>query len=148
MRKALLMSFLLVLATSSLANDSMSADQQAVWDVVAASWVAESSEDDSWPADFVHESGYGWTAEWPGLRDADSIAAWSRFGQERRETLNYQLFPHGVVVEGDTAVAFYSFVQVVEMGDETERESSGLVETLIRTEDGWKFLALTGFDHD
>lgn len=148
MRKALLISFLLVFAASSWANEHMSADQQAVWDVVAASWVAESSEDGAWPGEFVHASAHSWTAEWPGLRDADSIAAWSRFGQERRETLNYELFPHGVVVEGDTAIAFYSFVQVVKTDDEYERESSGLVETLIRTADGWKFLALTGFDHD
>jgi hypothetical protein len=88
-----------------------------------------------------------WTEEWPGVRDAESVASWTRFQEGARETLKYELFPHRVVVEGDTAIAMYSFVQWVSTNGEPSRESSGLVETLVRTDEGWKFLALTGFDH-
>jgi len=147
MKRTIIALCLLGLTSAALAANHMSEEEQAVWAVVAASWEAESSEDGSWPGDYMHDSGVSWTDEWPGVRDAESVASWSRFGEQRRQTLNYELFPHRVVVEGDTAVAMYSFVQVVQMGEDYERESSGLVETLVRTDDGWKFLALTGFDH-
>jgi len=147
MKQTILVLCLLALSSMAFAANHMSEEEQAVWAVVDASWQAESSEDGSWPGEYIHDRGVSWTAEWPGVRDAESVATWSRFGEQRRQTLQYELFPHRVVVEGDTAVVMYSFVQVVQVGEDFERESSGLVETLIRTADGWKFLALTGFDH-
>lgn len=147
MKQLILGALMIALCTVAWADNHGSDDEAAVWSVVEASWVSETSQDGAWPGEYMHSSGAAWTEEWPGVRDAESIASWSRFQEGVRETLNYQLFPHRIVVEGDTAVAMYSVVQVVMTGDERSRESSGLVETLVRTDEGWKFLALTGFDH-
>ena len=77
------------------------------------------------------------------------MAKWARFSDQSNKTLMYELFPAAIVVVGDTAVVHYSFVQVVEDYEKKrERSSGGLVETLVRDGDSWKYLSLTGFDID
>lgn len=137
----------LMLAFSvALASDHMSEAQAEVWGVVAASWDDETKETGAWPGEYVHEDAHSWGAEWPVPRDAASMTAWSRFGEGYNQTLNYELFPLQVTVAGDTAVVYYFSVQVTENGDdERERETTGLVETLVRTDAGWKFIGLSSF---
>lgn len=129
----------------ALASEHMSEAQMEVWGVVASSWEDQTKETGAWPGEYVHEDAHSWSAEWPVPRDATSMAAWSRFGEGHNQTLNYELFPLQVTVMGDTAVVYYFSVQVTESGDERERETAGLVETLVRTDAGWKFVALSGF---
>jgi hypothetical protein len=125
----------------------MSEAEAEVWAVVAASWEDETNETGAWPSDYLHEDAHGWGAEWPMPRDAASITKWARFGAESGESLAYELFPMKVTVSGDTAIAYYASVTVRENHEEKrERESSGLVETLVRTESGWKFIGLTSFE--
>ena len=74
---------------------------------------------------------------------------WSRFSDQSNTTLMYELFPAAIVVVGDTAVVHYSAVQVSENYEKKrERSSEGLVETLVRDGNTWKFLSLTSFDID
>ena len=75
---------------------------------------------------------------------------WSRFADEsERNTLIYELFPAAIVVVGDTAVVNYNVVTISEDAKkERERESTGLVETLVRDGNTWKFLGLTSFTRD
>lgn len=129
------------------AAEHMSESESEVWAVVAASWEDETNETGAWPSEYLHEDARGWGAEWPMPRDAESIANWSRFGAESGESLVYELFPMNVTVSGDTAVVYYASVQVREDHEEKrERTSTGLVETLARTNAGWKFIGLTSFE--
>lgn len=130
----------------ALANEHMSDEQMEVWEVVAASWEDETNETGAWPGEYVHEDAHSWSTEWPVPRDATSMAAWSRFSEDYNQTLNYELFPLQVTVAGDTAVVYYFSVQVTESGDdERERSTTGLVETLVQTDAGWKFVGLSSF---
>ena len=147
MQKLLLLVLIGLFGSSAvMAMGHMDEDQQAVWSTVAASWEDEASKTGEWPGEYLHEDAKAWGAEWPAPRDAASIESWARFGDENSTTEKYELFPMTVTVSGDTAVAHYGVVQITKSDDETEREMSGLVETLVRTDDGWKFIALTGFE--
>ncbi|NKI34779.1 SnoaL-like domain-containing protein [Wenzhouxiangella sp. XN79A] len=143
----------LLLATSvafipaTYAAGPMGEDETAVWSVIEASWEDETGETGAWPSEYIHDDAHGWGAEWPMPRDAESLANWSRFGAESGQSLIYELFPMNVTVSGDTAVVYYASVQVRENHeDERERTSTGLVETLVRTDAGWKFIGLTSFE--
>jgi len=121
--------------------------ESEVWAVVAQSWVDETQETGAWPSEYLHEDAHSWGAEWPMPRDAESIVNWARALAAASDTLVYELFPMAVTVTGDTAVAYYSAVQITENSEgERERETTGLVETLVRTEAGWRFLGLTSFE--
>lgn len=152
MKKQIQTIFAAVLMTAAplaLADDHMTAAQAEVWGVVAASWEDETKETGAWPGDYLHPDALGWSAEWPVPRGAESIVKWSRFGAESGETLTYELFPMKVTVAGDTAVVSYASVQVTQNHEgKRERNSTGMVETLVRNEGGWKFLGLTSFEMD
>ena len=131
---------------STVQAGDWSKDQSAVWGVVSQSWEDEVARNGKWPADYIHKDVVSWGAEWPRARGAESMVKWSRFGQERGKTLIYELFPGKVVVAGDTAVVTYHSVQVqVNNEKKTERSVTGLIETLVRDGDSWKFLGLTSF---
>lgn len=70
-----------------LAADHMSEEQAKVWSVVAASWEDDSEETGAWPEEYLHPDAQSWGSDWPAPRDAESIANWSRFGDESGETL-------------------------------------------------------------
>lgn len=144
---ALLVVSVTIFAPSALASDHMSDAQAEVWGVVASSWEDETKETGAWPGEYLHADAHSWGADWPAPRDAGSIVNWARFGAEANETLTYELFPMNVTVSGDTAVVYYAAVQVTQNHEgKRERESTGLIETLARTDDGWKFLGLTSFE--
>ena len=150
MRK-LVMMLSAVIAIAGLVSTAQagdwSKDQSAVWGVVSQSWEDEVARNGKWPADYIHKDVVSWGAEWPQPRGAASMVQWSRFSQERGKTLIYELFPTRVVVVGDTAVVNYHAVQVQEnMEKKTERTVTGLIETLVRDGDSWKFLELTSFE--
>ncbi|MDX1625272.1 MAG: hypothetical protein R3323_02055 [Wenzhouxiangellaceae bacterium] len=143
----LLMPLALLLSLPAAAMDHWSEAQKSVWDVVSASWEDDAGETGKWPGEYLHELAHSWSAGWPSPRDTVSIASWSRFGDESSDTLKYELFPLEVTVVGDTAVVHYGVVTVTSDHDgKRSREAEGLVETLTRTDDGWKFLGLTSFD--
>jgi len=141
--------FALSIATTpaALADDTMDGEAAAVWSVIAESWADETQETGAWPAEYLHADAHAWERGWPAPRSADSIASWSRFAADHRNSLKYELFPMKVNVSGEVAVAYYSVVHVVENHEgKAKREVSGMVETLLKTADGWKFLNLSAFN--
>ena len=144
---ALLLAASAVVIPAAFAAEPMSEAESEVWAVVAQSWVDETEETGAWPSEYLHDDAHSWGAEWPMPRDAESIVNWARAGAAASDTLVYELFPMAVTVTGDTAVAYYSAVQVTEDYEgKRERETTGLVETLVRTEAGWRFVGLTSFE--
>ncbi|MEQ8859965.1 MAG: hypothetical protein RIC56_15080 [Pseudomonadales bacterium] len=127
----------------------MTDEQSALWSFVAQSWVDDSAESGEWPDAYVRDDVVSWGAEWPVPRGKASMGKWTKFRDANSDTLAYELFPHEVLVVGDTGVVFYSVVRVGRDADgEPERSVEGVVETAVRTDGVWKYLALTGFGTD
>lgn len=121
--------------------------QRSLWQFVEQSWVDDVGKTGKWPASYVHEDVLTWGAEWPVPRGRESMAKWTGFRDTRSEVLEYELFPHALIVEGNTGVAFYSVVEVRKLGDgEVERTVNGLVETAVREGRSWKYIGLSGFE--
>ena len=139
---------LCLLAGASYAD--LNEAQQSVWEVVEQSWVDDVAKNGKWPANYVHDEVVNWGENWPTPRGKASIMKWSRFADKSdTRILIYELFPLAIVVVGDTAVVTYNIVTIEEDAKkERKRESSGLVETLVRDGKTWKFLGLTGFTRD
>lgn len=138
-----------VMAFSGLAfsDGHMSEEQQSVWKTVTDSWADDVAENGKWPTEYVHGDAHSWGATWPAPRGAESIASWSRFDDESSETMKYELFPMTITVAEDTAVVYYGVVTVsTDHAGKRQRSSEGLIETLVKTDAGWKFLGLTSFE--
>jgi hypothetical protein len=57
------------------------------------------------------------------------------------------LFPVAVVVVGNTAVVNYNSVTMAEDYEmKRKRSTMGLIETLVKDGNNWKFLSLTSFE--
>lgn len=134
------------LSTSAFAQE-WNAEQESLWQFVEQSWVDDAGETGKWPGEYVHDSVQSWDAGWPTPRGKASMAKWTSFRDGASELLAYELFPHSLVIEGGTGVAFYSVVDVRRNSEgEVQRSVTGLVETAVRVGSGWKYLGLASFD--
>jgi hypothetical protein len=137
---------LLSLTTFAMA-DEWSKEQTAAWLVVTQSWEDEVAENGKWPSNYAHKDLMAWGASWPQPRDSSSVTKWSRFDQQAGKTLIYELFPVAVVVVGNTAVVNYNSVTMAEDYEmKRKRSTMGLIETLVKDGNNWKFLSLTSFE--
>jgi len=140
----------ITLATANLAAaqaPTWSAEQTAVWEVVSQSWKDEVAKNGKWPDAYATDQLVAWDADWPMPRYKESIAKWSRFNDSQRKTLQYEIAPVAIAVNGGTAVVNYTAVMFSQRAEEKpEREAIGLVETLVRSGGNWKFLGATSFN--
>lgn len=139
-----------IMALVSMTTFAMAADwskeQTAVWSVVTQSWEDEVAKNGNWPTNYVHKDVVAWGESWPQPRGLESMAKWSRFGEQTDTTLIYELFPVSIVVVGNTAIVNYNTVSVGNNYEEKrERTAQGLIETLVYDGKTWKFLSLTNF---
>lgn len=138
----------LATATVASAQDRpWSKEQTAVWAVVTQSWADEVAENGRWPEAYVADGVVAWGQEFPMPRYKSSIVKWTRFNDKQSKPLEYEIAPAAITIDGNTAVVFYTAVEVTQRGTEKpEREVTALTETLIRDGGSWKFLATTGYD--
>jgi len=123
-----------------------SAEQLEVWQTVEASWVAETEVGISWYDEFVHPDFKGWSMTRPYPMDLDTARRWSRYGRETSKTLIFSLHPMAIVIQGNTAVAFY-YVSAGDEDEKGERETthSREVDTFVRENGKWMILSwMTG----
>lgn len=119
--------------------------QLEVWEFIQGQWDASMEEDATWPDRMLHESFRGWERANPVPRDKASTARWTRFGMESGTTLIQELHPLAIVVSGNTAVAHYVYSEVTEdSGGERDSGNGRYTDVLVRTGDGWRFLAWHG----
>lgn len=134
-------------ATALAQAPTWSPEQTAVWNVVSQSWADEVARNGRWPTAYVHDRVVAWDSSWPLPRYRASLEKWTRFQDQQRQTLQYEISPAAITVSGDTAVVHYTGVTVSQRAqDEPEREMFGAVETLVRDGGAWKFLSVSGFD--
>jgi len=139
--------FLMVSGTA-IGQDSRD-DQADVWATVEGQWEADEKGSKEWMTELLHDDFSGWGKTSPAPRSKSSTIMWDRFADEQGKMLEHELYPLAIVVDGDVAIAHYLYTSATEDRDDDVEVSNGrYTDILVRTEDGWKFIAWHGGDDD
>ena len=139
---------LLFLAGMAVAQDTAD-DAADVILIIEEQWEAEQSGDKDWLNEMLHSSFSGWQKNAPAPRSKSSTKLWDRFADTQGKMLEHELYFQNIVVEGDLAVAHYFYTSAYEDNDDKVEVSNGrYTDILIRTEEGWKFIAWHGGDDE
>ena len=124
-------------------------DQADVWATVEDQWDAEKSGDRKWTDRMLADDFSGWGKNSPAPRSKSSTKMWDRFNDEQGSIVAHELYPLAIVVNGDVAIAHYLYSSAFQdKDDEVEMSNGRYSDILIRTEDGWKFIAWHGGDDE
>ena len=146
MLQLVLTSVLLWVFSAAIADETT--DESAdVWAVVEEEWNANGKGDQKTINRLLSDDVTAWGKESPAPRDKSSIMMWNRFSESMGKTVAHELYPLSIIVHGDTAIAHYLYSSAFEDKDgDTEMSNGRYTDVLVRTEDGWKFLAWHGGD--
>ena len=112
-------------------------------------WEAVQGGDSDWIDEMLHDRFSGWPKEAPAPRSKLSVEKWHRFFTTQGRMVEHEHYFQTIVVDGDVAVAHYSYTTANEDNEGDVEISSGrYTDVLVRTDDGWKFLAWHGGDND
>lgn len=120
-------------------------DQADVWSAVEAQWTAEEKKDKKWIDRLLTDDFVGWGKDSPAPRNKASVKMWDRFTDTLGSTVAHELYPLSIVVRGEVAIAHYLYSTAYQDKDgEVEMNSGRYTDVLVRTADGWKFIAWHG----
>lgn len=140
---------LLTMATAQVASAQMptwSAEQTEAWKIVQQSWVDDVAQNGKWPANYADPQMVTWSSEFAAPRGKDSTVRWTKFTSTQGKVIQYELSPQSISLSGDTAVVTYALTVVTQRGtDKPDWNKEAIVETLVRSGTGWKFLSSTSF---
>lgn len=120
-------------------------DQADVWAVVEEQWNLDEKGDKKWIDRMLSDDFSGWGKESPAPRSKASTKMWDRFNDSQGRTIAHELYPLAIIVHDDVAVAHYLYTSAFEDKDgEVEVSNGRYSDVLVRTDDGWKFLAWHG----
>ena len=144
--KLILASLLVLGFASAVAQDSTD-DHADVWSTIEESWNAEESGDKKWVERLLTDDFSGWGKSSPAPQGKSSIEMWDRFDDQMGKMLAHELYPLSIVVHEDVAIAHYLYTTAYKPRDgEIEMGNGRYTEVLVRTDDGWKFIAWHGGD--
>jgi len=124
-------------------------DSADVWSVVEAEWDDNESNKRNHLDRVLTENFMGWGRNSPAPRSKDSTIMWDRFNNEQSELIAHELYPLSIVVHNDVAIAHYVYTSANEDKDGKVEVSNGrYTDVLVRTDDGWKFIAWHGGDDE
>ena len=149
--KLLAACYALLLGGTAFAQDEPAApivsDDSAVWSVIERAWRAEREGNTRWIETLLSADFVGWTNDAPAPRDKASTRLWETFNSKQVNLLEYELYPLSIIVHGDTAIAHYLYSSAIQpRGQDVESVSGRFTDVLVRSTDGWKFLAWHGGD--
>jgi ketosteroid isomerase-like protein len=137
---------LLAVSGTALAQDSAD-DEADVILTIEEQWEAEQDGDNDWLDEKLVEAFSAWPTEAPAPRSKSSTRLWSRFADTQGQMIEHELYFQNIVVHGDVAVAHYFYTSAYQDKDDNVDVTNGrYTDVLVRTEDGWKFLAWHGGD--
>ena len=137
-----------LLITATLAQDTTD-DEAVVLLTIEREWEAAQKGEQDKVDDMLTRDFMGWGKSSPAPRAKTSSSNWRRFAAEMGQVVRYELYPLSITVRGDVAVAHYLYSTAYESKDGDIKMSNGrYTDVLVRTEDGWKFLAWHGGDDD
>lgn len=124
-------------------------DQADVWAVVESQWNADEQGDKEWFEELLTEEFAGWEDSAPAPRNRASTKMWDRVMDDAGTMKAHELYPLSIIVRGDVAVAHYLYTTASEDKEGTiELENGRFTDVLVRTDEGWKFLAWHGGKDD
>ncbi len=124
-------------------------DAADVWAAVEAAWEADEKGDKRWVDRMLTDDFAGWSKSSPAPRSKDSTEMWDRFSDQQGKSLAHELYPLSIVVHDDIAIAHYLYTNAYEdKKDELEMSNGRYTDVLVRTDDGWKFIAWHGGDDE
>ena len=136
------------LAQPALAQDTTD-DEANVLLVIERVWDADQKGDQDRVDELLTDNFMGWPKSSPAPRSKNSTSAWSRFARQMGRIERYELYPLSITVEGDVAVAQYLYSMAYKpKGGEIEMNHGRYTDVLVRTEEGWKFIAWHGGGDD
>lgn len=139
----------LLLGVSPAFAQSDADDEADVWATIEAQWDAEAKGDKKWANRLLTDDFSGWGKNSPAPRSKTSIIMWDRFYAGQGKTIAHELYPLNINVHGDVAIAHYLYTSAFQNKDDTVEVDNGrFTDVLVRTEDGWKFIAWHGGDDD
>jgi ketosteroid isomerase-like protein len=134
--------------TSAVAQD-MADDEAEVLLTIERAWEASRKGDHDAVGEMLASNFMGWGVGSPAPRSKNSTVKWMRLSDETGKVLRYELYPLSITVNGDVAVAHYLYSLAFEdKEDHLEMSEGRYTDVLIRTGDGWKFLAWHGGKRD
>jgi ketosteroid isomerase-like protein len=137
---------LLLLVPMAYAQNTTN-DQADVWATVEGQWNAVQKGDSKWIDRMLLDNFSGWGNNSPAPRSKTSTRMWTDFGDKQGRVVAHELYPLAIVVEGDIAVAHYLYTSAFENSDnDVEMNNGRYTDILVRTDDGWKFIAWHGGD--
>ncbi len=126
-------------------DDATVKDAADVWAVIEEEWNADENGDREWPERLLTDNFSGWSKDTPTPRSKASIKMWDRFAEQEGSPVVHELYPYHIVVHEDVAVAHYFYSTGFKSKDgKISRHNGRFTDVLVRTEDGWKFLAWHG----
>ena len=119
--------------------------QLEVWNVIEDQWKTGMEKDTTEYDMHLHEKFLGWDNQNPMPLDKSSVQKWHRYGMENSTTLLQELYPVGIIVHGNTAVAHYFYsVASQDRKDERKTVHSRYTDILVKENGTWRFLAWSG----
>ncbi|MEE4163220.1 MAG: DUF4440 domain-containing protein [Woeseiaceae bacterium] len=144
LHRVLVLLALLVVSSPALAQEAPS-DGANVWTVVEEQWNLEEKRDKRWAERLLTSDFSGWDKSAPAPRSKGSTIYWNRFSERQGETVAHELYPLSIVVHDDTAIVHYLYTSAFEGKDgDIEVTNGRFTDILVRTDEGWKFLAWHG----
>lgn len=124
-------------------------DEADVLLTIEHEWEASRKGDQDKIDDMLTDDFMGWGKTSPAPRSKTSTSNWSRFSTEMGRIVRYEIYPLSVTVRGDVAVAHYLYSTAFkDKKGVIEMANGRYTDVLVRTEDGWKFVAWHGGDDD
>ncbi len=142
---ALLFVTCFLLPVSEARAQSWSDAQKEVWKTVVSQWEAAKAQDPSMSDTYLHDSFLGWGDGNPMPRDKSSTKRWTKYGEANSKTLEQELNPVGIVVEGSVAVVHYYYSVATEnRKGERETNHGRYTDILLKEGERWRFIAWRG----
>ncbi|MGB5628618.1 MAG: nuclear transport factor 2 family protein [Woeseiaceae bacterium] len=137
-----------LLFSAAIAQDTTD-DEADVLLAIEREWEAARKGDQDLVDDMLTQDFMGWSKNSPAPRSKSSNSQWRRFNEQMGSVVRYELYPLSITVHGDVAVAHYLYSTAFKKkGGEIEMANGRYTDVLVRTENGWKFLAWHGGDDD
>lgn len=124
-------------------------DEASVLLTIEREWEASRKGDQDEFDDMLTADFMGWGKTSPAPRSKTSTSNWSRFSEQMGRIVRYEIYPLSITVHGDVAVAHYLYSTAFkDKKGEIEMSNGRYTDVLVRTKDGWKFVAWHGGDDD
>jgi ketosteroid isomerase-like protein len=145
----LLLALVCTLVSSTAFTQEIRDDEADVLLTIERAWEANRKGDHDDFDDMLADNFMGWSKSSPAPRGKTSTSRWHRLNDEIGRLLRYELYPLWITVQDDTAVAHYLYSVAVKNKDGEIKMSNGRYsDVLMRSDDGWKFVAWHGGKDD